>query len=48
MSSNLDELIILADDEFELDDEGKGWGDPIKAAVGRLRPLRWMLKLSNF
>jgi hypothetical protein len=40
MSDELGELIILTDDEFELDDEGqRGWGDPIRAAVGRLRPV---------
>jgi hypothetical protein len=39
MSDELGELIILTDDEFELDDEGKGWGDSIKAAAGRLRPV---------
>jgi hypothetical protein len=40
MADELDELIILTDDEFELDDEGeRGWGDPIRAAVRRLRPV---------
>jgi hypothetical protein len=40
MTDDKDELIILTDEAFELDDEGeRGWGDPIKAAVGRLRPV---------
>jgi hypothetical protein len=39
MSDELGELIILTDDEFELDDGGKGFGDSIRAAVGRLRPV---------
>lgn len=39
MTGDRDVLIILTDEDFELDDEGKGWGDPIKAVVGRLRPV---------
>ena len=39
MTDDRDVLIILTDEDFDLDDEGKGWGDPIKAAVGRLRPV---------
>jgi hypothetical protein len=40
MTGDRDVLIILTDEDFELDDEGKGWGDPIKAVVGRLRPVK--------
>lgn len=40
MTDDRDELVILTDDDFELDDEGqKGWGSSIKSAAGRLRPV---------
>jgi hypothetical protein len=34
-----DMLVILTDEDFELDDEARGWDDPIRKAVGRLRPV---------
>jgi hypothetical protein len=39
MTDDRDVLIILTDEDFDLDAEGKGWGDPIKAAAGRLRTV---------
>ena len=38
MVNDRDELVILTDEDFELDEGEKGWGDSIKSAAGRLRP----------
>ena len=40
MTGDRDLLVILTDEDFELDDEGKGWDEPIRNAVGRLRPVK--------
>lgn len=40
MAENLDELVILTDEAFEADPEQRGWDDPIRNAVGRLRPVK--------
>jgi hypothetical protein len=40
MADNLDELVILTDEEFEADPEQRGWDEPIRNAVGRLRPVK--------
>ena len=40
MADDRDELVILTDEDFELDEGERGWSDPIKSAVGRLRPVK--------
>jgi hypothetical protein len=40
MTDDSDVLIILTDEEFEVDPEERGWSDPIRNAVGRLRPVK--------
>jgi hypothetical protein len=39
MTDDRNELVILTDEDFDLDDEEKGWGDQLKSSVGRLRPV---------
>ena len=39
MTDDRDELVILTDEDFELDEGEKGWGSSIKSAAGRLRPV---------
>lgn len=40
MAGDRDTLIILTDEDFEVDPERRGWDEPIRNAVGRLRPVK--------
>jgi hypothetical protein len=35
-----EELIILTDDDFEPEEGGKGWGDPLRRAAGKFREVK--------